>query len=87
MVRKYCVLYFAILILIVIVIAAPAIAAGYVPDDIGDTLTNASSITKGLFQPRKTDNNDTKDPSRSYASHWSFASYTPTSTEPYTSKA
>ncbi|WEJ94018.1 1,3-beta-D-glucan synthase [Yamadazyma tenuis] len=87
MVRKYCTLYFGILILFIVLIAAPAIASRFVPDDLGKQLNTEGSIANGLFQPRKTDNNDTKKPSKAYASSWSFASYTPSKTTSYTTKA
>lgn len=87
MVRKYATLYFVILVIFIALIAAPAVAARFVPEDIGDTIGNSKGqITYGLFQPRKVDNNDTKNPSRAYASSWSFASYKPSKTEAYTSK-
>ena len=56
MVKKYAFLYFAMLIFFVACIVAPAVAANYVPKDIGSSL---SGITKNLFQPRSQDNNDT----------------------------
>lgn len=87
MVRKYAVLYTLILILFIVIIAAPAIAASYVPKDIEGQLGSNLGPFEGIFQPRGLDNNDTKNPSRSYASSWSFASYTPSLTEAYTSKA
>ncbi|ODV65391.1 hypothetical protein HYPBUDRAFT_153727 [Hyphopichia burtonii NRRL Y-1933] len=84
MVRKYCTLYFLILILFVIVIAAPAIASKFIAEDTGSTL---SGVMQGLFQPRKVDNNDTgkKIPSYYKGSSVTYWSYTPKS-KGYTTK-
>ncbi|CAN3377239.1 hypothetical protein DIURU_003510 [Diutina rugosa] len=80
MVRKYCSLYFLILIIFVVIIVAPAAASG----SVGDLGTNfnfddSSGIgLNGLFQPRNTSNNDTGPnmPSDStwLSSAWSFPS-------------
>lgn len=85
MVRKYCTLYFLILILFVIIIAAPAVGASHVPKDLGSSLTG---IAQGLFQPRGVDNNDTgkKVPSYYKGSSVTYWSYTPKS-KGYTTKA
>lgn len=87
MVRKYCVLCFAVLILFVIVIAAPAVAASHIPDDLG---INLSGVFQGIFQPRGVNQNDTG----AVSSWWSsdgvsitFWSFTPSVTRTYTSKA
>lgn len=87
MVRKYCTLYFLILILFVIVIAAPAVAASHIPDDIG---TSLSGVFQGIFQPRGTNKNDTGEVSTWWSSNdnikITFWSFTPTETKTYTTK-
>lgn len=57
MIKRYTALYFTILIFFVILIAAPAVAGGFVSDTIEKNLQ--SGITKGLYQPKHQDNNDT----------------------------
>lgn len=86
MVRKYCTLYFAILVLFVVIIAAPAVAASHIPEKTGTTFTG---VLQGVFQPRGVSNNDTG----KVSSWWStggakitFWSFTPT-TKAYTTKA
>ncbi|CCE82154.1 Piso0_002853 [Millerozyma farinosa CBS 7064] len=77
MVRKYCTLYFVILVIFAALIIAPAIASSYVPKNLGSSL---SGTFQGLFQPRHKDNNDTgtKRP-KSYGSKYQYASFTPSS--------
>lgn len=61
MVRKYCTLYFAVLVLFIVIIVAPAVALSHI-DNIGDKLENIDDGgigLSGLFQPRNTLNNDT----------------------------
>jgi 1,3-beta-glucan synthase len=71
MVRKYCVLYFAVLIMLVVIIAAPAAASGQIAVDQFANIGGAGSIANGLFQPRNVSNNDTGDNEpKSYT--WSF---------------
>lgn len=86
-VRKYCTLYFAILVLFVVIIAAPAVAGRFIADNLG---ANMSGTFEGLFQPRKVKNNDTG----KVSSWWStsdvkitFWSFTPTTSNVYTTKA
>ncbi|KAM9892160.1 hypothetical protein OXX79_010210, partial [Metschnikowia pulcherrima] len=86
MVRKYCCLYFAVLVLFVIIIAAPAIAAKFVPADLGTSLSGAF---QGLFQPRGTTINDTGKVSSWWSSDGvkiTFWSFTPSDIRQYTTK-
>ncbi|KAM9904232.1 hypothetical protein OXX69_007640, partial [Metschnikowia pulcherrima] len=86
MVRKYCCLYFAVLVLFVIIIAAPAIAAKFVPADLG---TKLSGAFQGLFQPRGTTINDTGKVSSWWSSDGvkiTFWSFTPSDIRQYTTK-
>ncbi|CUM62500.1 uncharacterized protein PRCAT00000051001 [Priceomyces carsonii] len=83
MVRKYCTLYFAVLVLFVIIIAAPAVAGSKVPKSLGSTLTGPFS---GLFQPRHVDNNDTgKNRPKSYT--WTYYTTKDPKTSSYSTKA
>lgn len=83
MVRKYCTLYFAVLVLFVIIIAAPAAASSHVSESIGSSL---SGIASGLFQPRHAKNNDTgSHRPKSYT--WSYESNKSVRTRAYTTKA
>ncbi|SGZ48571.1 CIC11C00000002814 [Sungouiella intermedia] len=88
MVRKYCTLYFLILVLFVVIIAAPAVAATHIPDDIG---TSLSGVFQGVFQPRGTSKNDTGKVSSWWSSNdnvkITFWSFTPSHTKTYTTKA
>lgn len=88
MVRKYCTLYFLILVLFVVVIAAPAVGASHVPDDLG---TSLSGPFQGIFQPRGTSKNDTGEVSSWWSSNSNvkitFWSFTPSQTKTYTTKA
>ncbi|KAG7196037.1 1,3-beta-D-glucan synthase [Scheffersomyces spartinae] len=86
MVRKYCTLYFVILALFVAIIAGPAVAGGRLKPDMFWSLTSKSGITKGLFQPRKANNNDTGT-NRPSGYTWVYMSFTPTNTHSYTTKA
>ena len=86
MVRKYCVLCFTVLLLFVIVIAAPAVAASHVPMDLGSKFKGQ---IQGLFQPRGVNNNDTD----SVSAWWStngveitFWSFTPTELPTFATK-
>lgn len=51
---RYAVLYFALLLLFLILIVGPSLAGKYVPSSIGDMLSSTS-----LVQPTNLDNNDT----------------------------
>lgn len=74
MVRKYCTLYFAVLILFIIIVG-PAVGSSAAPEDLGESL---SGIAQGLFQPRHKDNNDTGKKGSSYASTtYTYYSFTP----------
>ncbi|KAK6464792.1 beta-1,3-glucan synthase [Scheffersomyces coipomensis] len=82
-VRRYCTLYFFILVVFVILIAAPAVASSHVPSDLGMSL---GAPFQGLFQPRHVSNNDTG-PNRPSHYTWSFQSTRGGSTKAYTTKA
>ncbi|KAK9463805.1 1,3-beta-glucan synthase component-domain-containing protein [Lipomyces oligophaga] len=56
MVKKYATLYFAMLILFVALIVAPAVAGKYTPDNLSDKLPESFS---GLIQPTGQNHNDT----------------------------
>lgn len=88
MVRKYCVLYFAVLILFIVIIVAPAVASGQIPVDQFANIGGSGSIADGLFQPRNVSNNDTgnhrpKTYTWSYLSTRFTGSTTPYSTNPF----
>ncbi|CAK7906254.1 1,3-beta-glucan synthase component Fks1p [[Candida] anglica] len=85
MVRKYCTLYFAVLVLFVIIIAGPAIAASKVKQTLADKL-NGGGIMAGLMQPIGLSNNDTgpNRPSSYTSTYWSFK---PSHTTSYSTKA
>jgi 1,3-beta-glucan synthase len=89
MVRKYCTLYFAILVLFIVIIAAPAIASSHV--NLASVTSNLPSFANGLFQPRDYSNNDTgpNRPNGSWlSSDWVFESIKHTgSTTGYSTKA
>ncbi|CAN3369298.1 1,3-beta-glucan synthase component Gsc2p [Diutina catenulata] len=93
MVRKYCTLYFAVLVLFIVIIVAPAVASSHI-DNIGDKLENIDDGgigLSGLFQPRNTSNNDTGPNMPSggswLSSAWSFNSIKFTGTlSSYTTK-
>lgn len=70
MVRRYTTLYFMVLLLFVIIIAAPAVGGKFLPKDFGSSYD--SGIMKGLFQPKKQNNNDT-----GKAAPHSFSTMTP----------
>lgn len=85
MVRKYCTLYFLILVLFVIIIAAPAVASRFIDATLGSTL---SGTFQGLFQPRHVKNNDTgKQTFYAKSLSITYMSFTPSRTHAYTSKA
>ena len=67
MVRKYSSLYFLVLVLFVVCIAAPAVASSHVPLTIGSSLTG---LAHNLFQPRNESNNDTGLQMSTYLSHY-----------------
>ncbi|CUM56167.1 unnamed protein product [Debaryomyces tyrocola] len=76
MVRKYCTLYFAVLVLFCVVIIGPAVASGQVGDIEPSGLE--SGAFQGLFQPRHKKNNDTGKGASSYASTtYTYYSFTP----------
>ena len=86
MVRKYCTLYFAILVLFVVVIAAPAVASKFIKKNLGSKMTGTF---QGIFQPRGTHNNDTGKVSTWWETSGiklTFWSFTPSSRHHYTSK-
>ena len=56
MVKKYCSLYFLILVIFAACIIGPAVASAHVPKVIGGSLTG---VAHNLFQPRNLSNNDT----------------------------
>lgn len=58
MVRKYAALYFAILLLFVILLVAPAVANSHIPDDFS-FFDDSSSFLYGLLQPTGQNTNDT----------------------------
>lgn len=70
MVKRYASLYFTILIVFVACIVAPAVAASYVPKDIGSSLTG---LARNLFQPRDQDNNDTGMAMTTQQGHYYFS--------------
>ncbi|ABN65699.2 1,3-beta-D-glucan synthase subunit (BGS3) (GSC2) [Scheffersomyces stipitis CBS 6054] len=85
MVRKYCSLYFLILVIFVVIIAAPAVAGSKLPKSLGTNID--ISFAKGLFQPRKVDNNDTG-PNRPKHYTWpAYLSNKSQATHNYTTKA
>ncbi|CCF56073.1 hypothetical protein KAFR_0A06380 [Kazachstania africana CBS 2517] len=67
MVRKYSCLYFAVLVLFVVCIVAPAVASSYVSDTIGSSLTGTFH---NLIQPRNVSNNDTGYQMSTYSGHY-----------------
>lgn len=81
MIRKYSVLYFAVLILFVILIAAPAVVGSLNLVDF-DSL-DLPEFAEGLFQPRHQNNNDTGTGSGSYKPKWT----TSTSLHTWSTKA
>lgn len=85
MVRKYCSLYFLILVVFVVVIAAPAVASRFIKPTLGSTLTGTF---QGLFQPRHVKNNDTgKQTFYGKSLSITYMSFTPSSTRAYTTRA
>lgn len=66
MVKKYCALYFVILIIFAACIVGPAVASSHVPSDIGSSLTGTF---RNLVQPRNKSNNDTLEMS-TFVSHY-----------------
>ncbi|GMM30708.1 1,3-beta-D-glucan synthase [Martiniozyma asiatica (nom. inval.)] len=72
MVKKYSILYYTILIVFVVLIAAPAVV-GSLKSVNFDNL-NLPEFADGLFQPRHQDNNDTGSGSGSYHPHWTTSS-------------
>lgn len=89
MVRKYCTLYFGILIIFVALIVGPSVASNYV--NLNSITADLPSFANGLFQPRNYSNNDTgpNKPSTEWlSSDWSFESIKHTgSTTGYSTKA
>ena len=85
MVRKYITLYCAVLVLFIVVIAAPAIAAGQVSATLDDTVNGSGGFTDGLMQPRKQKNNDTG-PSRPASYTWVYYSTKYSHTTAYSTK-
>ncbi|EEQ37578.1 hypothetical protein CLUG_01702 [Clavispora lusitaniae ATCC 42720] len=86
MVRKYCTLYFTILVLFVVVIVAPAVASKFIKKNLGSKMTGTF---QGIFQPRGTHNNDTGKVSTWWETSGiklTFWSFTPSSRHHYTSK-
>ncbi|EDK37070.2 hypothetical protein PGUG_01168 [Meyerozyma guilliermondii ATCC 6260] len=78
MVRRYCTLYFLILVIFVALIAAPAAIGNttLVPEDLGKSLKGTFA---GLFQPRHVENNDTGTTvGKAYMSSHTFWTNTPT---------
>lgn len=67
MVRKYSVLYYTVLIIFIVLIAAPAVVGSLKGVTIGEG--DLPSFANGLFQPRHQDNNDTV-VSGNYHPHW-----------------
>lgn len=74
MVRKYVTLYFAVLLLFVVIIAAPAAASGSIKVDQFADIGSKGSIAYGLFQPRNVSNNDTGPTNRPKSYTWSYLS-------------
>ncbi|CDK25604.1 unnamed protein product [Kuraishia capsulata CBS 1993] len=72
MVRKYCSLYFLILIIFAALIIGPAVAASHV--DINNDLDSLPDFADGLFQPRHQNNNDTG--TKSLKHKWTTYSWT-----------
>lgn len=67
MVRRYCSLYFLVLIIFAGCIVGPAVASAHVPKDLGSGLTGTFH---NLVQPRNVSNNDTGSQMSTYKSHY-----------------
>ncbi|CCC72055.1 hypothetical protein NCAS_0J00760 [Naumovozyma castellii] len=67
MVKKYCSLYFLILVIFAACIIGPAVASAHVPKVIGGSLTG---VAHNLFQPRNLSNNDTGYSMSTYSGHY-----------------
>ncbi|KAG7701329.1 hypothetical protein KL930_000217 [Ogataea haglerorum] len=70
MVRKYSTLYFGILIIFVVLIAAPAAVGSMKSVDIEKQIGTLPKFAEGLFQPRHQDNNDTGFGTSGLTHHW-----------------
>lgn len=78
-VRKYCSLYFLILVIYVVLIVAPAVASSHVSNTLGNNIS--IDFAKGIFQPRGVKNNDTGKVSKWWLTSdrkITFYSFTPT---------
>ena len=81
MIRKYSALYFFVLIVFVVLIAAPAVVGAM--DLVNFDDISLPSFAEGLFQPRHQSNNDTGFGSGTYKPHWT----TTTSLKTFSTKA
>ncbi|ODV84609.1 glycosyltransferase family 48 protein [[Candida] arabinofermentans NRRL YB-2248] len=83
MVRKYATLYSVVLVMFVVIIAAPAVVGSMKSVDIEKSAGDLPDFAEGLFQPRHQNNNDTGYGSSGTTHHWT----TKTSLKTWSTKA